>query len=248
MEKQPPPLFEVMRKAEARKSGALGRSLNPLKWMPGRDHAGTPALSPATRSVGAWMTRPVMLRLPVMSLVVFGLILVGLIAAAVSIGYQTGQKVTEETEQSYDKAIQSLAAVKDQPAKPLIPGTVTGVDPSVALPPAKAETANGTIGDPRQGGLNYYRLTVLPAASKPELLRAVEFLKRNGFDATLIPVNNGRSLKLVALKGFAKPLSDPAAKRYESDLKALGRKWKTQEKGATDWKDMIPEKYKPGVN
>jgi hypothetical protein len=242
-------LFEVMRKAEARKSGALGRSLNPFKWMPkGDPQPGAAADHSILTSAGAWMTRPVMLRLPLMSWVVFGLIFIGLIAVAVSIGYQTGQKITVETEQSYDKAVGALAAVKDQPAKPLLPASVTGVDASVALPPPKAETANGTVGDPRQGGLNYYRMTVLPAASKPELLRAVEFLKKNGFDATLIPVNNGRSLKLVALAGFAKPLSDPAAKKYESDLKALGRKWKTQEKGATDWKDMIPEKYKPGVN
>jgi hypothetical protein len=55
-------------------------------------------------------------------------------------------------------------------------------------------------------------------------------------------------LKLVVLRGFTKPLSDPEAKRFEEQIKALGRKWKAEHRGTTDFRDLIAEKYRPGVN
>ena len=61
----------------------------------------------------------------------------------------------------------------------------------------------------------------------------------------LIPVNNGQSLKLIALQGF--PPRSPEAAKFSERLKMLGRLWKSGQ-GSTDWSDLHAEKYKPGVN
>ena len=50
----------------------------------------------------------------------------------------------------------------------------------------------------------------------------------------------------MALRGFAQPLSDLEAKRLEYRLKALGRSWKAQHNGSSDWRDLYAEKYRPG--
>jgi hypothetical protein len=249
MDKQTTPLFEVMRQTEARKSGSVGRSLNPFGWIArGRGLGMKGAAGEAWQAGAMVLTRPVVFHLPLASLVVIGMAVIGLVIAVGVIGFESGQQRSQASEQSYDKLVEPLRELRDKPPKALIPATVAGVEASAARAPDQAVTATGTTGDPRQAGLNYFRLTVLPSSAKEELLRATTYLKTNGVDAALIPVNNGRSLKLVALRGFAKPYSDPAAKQYENDLKALGRRWKSQEKGTMDWKDMIPEKYKPGVN
>lgn len=120
-------------------------------------------------------------------------------------------------------------------------GTTAAAGPAQApMPPLAANF------EPRKAGLNYFRLQVMPVSGQPEGVAAVEFLRANGIDAMLIPINNGQSLKLMALQGYAKPLSDATAKQYADRIRSLGRLWKAKHNGSTDWSDLFPEKYIPG--
>lgn len=134
----------------------------------------------------------------------------------------------------------------------LIPPTVERTDaPSPTLqsstgvdaPPPDPTRAKPT--DPRQAGLNYFRLLQIPATGLDEGQKAVEFLASHGIDAVLISVNNGRSYKLLALRGFDR-VSDPEAQKYADSLKRLGRLWKAKHKGFSDWQGIYAEKYIPG--
>ncbi len=97
----------------------------------------------------------------------------------------------------------------------------------------------------RVPGLNYYCLETMPARYRSEAERAATFLRRNGVDVAIVGGNNGR-IRLIALKGFEKPYSDPRAEEYQNLLRSLGRAWKLEHRGWSDWSDTYPEKYTGG--
>ncbi len=227
---------------------------------PGR----TEAASQSGPGVSAWMRNPVRVsRAAIVAGVSLAIALLALGGMLMHhIGYVSGQGET----QNYQASVKPVEKLRELPATPLIPSTVlrvqdtpggntvgpvthggTAATAGLTLPATGGAVAAGTE-DPRQPGLNYFRLTVLPVAAVPEAEKIVAFLGKNGVDAAVIPVQNGKAVKVVALQGFAKPVSDPAAKQYGEHLKSLGRQWRATQKGSSDWKDMFPEKYLPSKN
>jgi hypothetical protein len=259
------PLFEIMRANQQKKGLRLPTwvkrladgSDDPHPHAPVEEGGSAPSPAVAAEQAAAanesakivqWAKQPVGFRLPMGLLAGLAIAVVALVVVVFLVALQLGKQTQEKEIAGYETAAAPMRALQEQPVKPLIPPTVEGVEKQASKPLEMTETPEGKASDPRQGGLNYFCLTRLPATKRDELLKAVAFLKANGVDATIVSVNNGGSLKLVALKGFAKPNSDPEAQQYKSQLQALGRKWKAQAKASSDWKDLFPEKYKPGVN
>ncbi len=118
------------------------------------------------------------------------------------------------------------------------------------LPDTSRENVPGTSADSagssrqRQPGMNYFCLETMPNRFRSEAERAAAFLQGNSVDALVVDVQNGQ-IQLIALRGFAKPHSDPQAKRFASLLRSLGRTWKAEHKGWSDWKDLYAIKYNP---
>lgn len=210
----------------------------------------------------AWVKRPVGIRLPRGTWVMLGVGAFVLVLIVFFVGRKVGVNSMANRERNYDRSVAGVRELLEQPIKPeLIPPSVAGVDdrpPSNTgsggtgsreidnvPPPPRGSGASGNASDPRRPGLNYYRLTAMPAGAD-EVGRIIAYLAENGVDAAAIPIQNGRSVKLVALRGFERPLSDPAAQQFEQRLRSLGRKWKAQHRGSSDWKDLFPEKYRPG--
>jgi len=101
----------------------------------------------------------------------------------------------------------------------------------------------GSPDDPRRPGLNYFCLATMPPKYRAEAEKAVRFLQRNRVDAAIVSVDN-RWLQVIALKGFEKATSPPA-RDYERLLRALGKAWKAEHRGWSDWHDLYAIKYQP---
>lgn len=101
----------------------------------------------------------------------------------------------------------------------------------------------GSPADPREPGLNYFCLATMPPKYRAEAEKAVRFLQRNRVDAAIVSVDN-RWLQVIALKGFEKATSSPA-RDYERLLRALGKAWKAEHGGWSDWHDLYAIKYQP---
>lgn len=103
---------------------------------------------------------------------------------------------------------------------------------------------NAPRDDPRVPGLNYYNVTYL---SKAQAEEAARFLVRNGVPAARTTPNSRGLCYVVAMQGFeAGTLDEPEARAYVRMIKALGRQYKAEEDGPTDFSDMWPQKFTPG--
>jgi len=251
--KDPSPLFDIVRRSRRPK-----RSLELPDWMrrQGAQQAQQPTAEtqPATEKptrataegLRGWWQKQVAFRLPrgtLAMLIAGGLVVVIL---AYLIGHRIGRSQSLSYTQTYEQMAQTLEPVRQNKAQGLIPSSVEGVDEADSIGVPNVPGASGA-GDPREPGLNYFRLTSIPA-SADEVGRMIDFLAANGVDAAAIPINNGRSVKVLAMRGFTNPLSDPQAQAYAERLKRLGRKWKAEHRGSSNWKDLYPEKYRPGRN
>ena len=208
---------------------------------------------PLSEGLWAWLRSPVPFRLPRGTLLLLGVCTVALVVLAYVVGHTAGGHAEQKKLQ--DSGREDLAGLRRGPVnKELIPGFVptTGgtdaVDDGTTTIKPPDTKAKGRPDDPRQSGKNYYRVMEVPAKFRDEGERARRFLAGQGIDSTLVPINNGRSFKLVVLQGFERPLSDPQAKQFEQTLRRLGRLWKSQHKGVRDWSDLFAEKYIPGRN
>jgi hypothetical protein len=105
-------------------------------------------------------------------------------------------------------------------------------------------TAQSSSGDPRTHGHNYFILMSVRSTHSDEPTRAAKFLKANGVDAAVLPTKN-RSVVLVVLQGFAPPLRPKQSQidTLRNKLKVLGRRWKAELKGSTDWYDLYLDKH-----
>ena len=210
---------------------------------------------PLSEGLWAWLRSPVPFRLPRGTLLLLGVCTVVLVVLAYLVGHTAG--VHAEQKKLQESGREHLAGVRRGPVnKELLPDYVpttgdTGIDGvddgSTPIRPPDTK-AKGRPGDPRQSGKNYFRVMVVPAGFRREGERARQFLADNGIDSTLLPINNGRSFKLVVLQGFDPPLSAPQPQRLKETLQRLGRQWKSQHKGARDWSDLYAEKYVPDRN
>lgn len=252
--KDPSPLFEIIHKSarSSRRGVKVPDWMRRAEEMEERVGAAEPTVAAGKGSppaILAWWSRPVRFRLQVGMVLLLGLAVVIAVVVAMFVGMEVQHRkslgLAENYAAQYQKDIEP--AQEKDPNFGLIPGNITRSSPlpDGVKPPKGYAGASGNAEDPRQPGLNYFRLTALPGSGKDEGQRAVEFLRENGIDAGLIPVNNGRSWKLLALRGFDR-IGSPEAKGHAEQLRKLGRLWKAQHKGSSDWNDAIFEKYVPG--
>jgi len=252
--KDPTPLFEIIHKAPR----GPRRGVRVPEWIRRADEMERqvetaeptvppdPSAPPAWRS---WWSRPIRFRLQSGVLALAGTAMLALVVVAFLIGMRFQERLIRQEQIEYVAIDQTLDPVREKPAnRALIPTSVERNLPVTggAAPPRGAGAA-GDPADPREPGLNYFRLVTLPDSAVGEGQKAVSFLQSQGVDAVLIPVNNGRSYKLIALPGFTR-IGSPEAKKFEDRLKSLGRLWKSGHRGSSDWNDLLAEKYKPGVN
>lgn len=163
-----------------------------------------------------------------------------------------------------ERRAQSAALLDDSVADPLTalgsrvsPG---GSQPAVNPPkqattpalsrPAGTQTRTGAgqasaaVGlDPRAPGLNYY---ICARLREEEAVRAAEFLSANGVAAAVTPADNPTLRLVVATRGFTREeMRGGEASALRSRISSLGRIYKEQHKGPTDFHDVYPEKYQP---
>lgn len=170
------------------------------------------------------------------------LIAVAALAGVVVLAYEMGRASDAGTmpDQTDARSAQRLADARRQQVNPLLLSQVRRVDEAgdPAAPPGQA--ADGTV---RVPGLNYFCLETMPARYEAEAQRAAGFLSRNGVDAAIVPVQNSR-IQLIALRGFDKStLGGSQAREYENLLRSLGRAWKLEHQGWSDWSDLYAAKY-----
>lgn len=190
--------------------------------------------SPAT---GFWARSktPIHLRLPRGLLAAAALAFLAALALAYWVGHARGVEAEARRQQEQRQAEDRMALAVKPPVTP---------DPGPAPPPSPVPTAEPHSPAQRQIGLNYMVLCRYPRADADRL---VAFLARNGVDAAAVPSTMSGSFHVVALRGFAAgTLTTPAAVQYERQLKQLGRKWKLEEKGPTEFADSFWQKYKGG--
>lgn len=100
---------------------------------------------------------------------------------------------------------------------------------------ARAVMVTSRSDDPRQPGLNYPIVAFLSRDAAEDVAR---YLAANGISAARLPPNSRGNCSVVVLRGFTNPRSDPAADAFERDLKALGRLYKAEHNGPTNFSDL----------
>lgn len=238
-----------------RKSGPVLLELlkdNPRPTVPG---AGVPAAEPVS-GAGMWNWAGRTIRVPagyifaaVAVFVAFGLL-------GYVIGYGRAERVAEaDAVRRAQQAVPAHDPLDDAPLnlnltspRPEDPAVEPGLSPVVpetgrADAASEAEEAAEPGGDRaplRQAGLNYYVIVRdLPAEGD----RLVAWLDGRGIPAMTEPVGGGL-VKVIVLEGFARGQASSAqALSYKEHLRELGRRWKREHRGSSDFSDLYLEKY-----
>lgn len=236
-----PELFEVIRRRGDSQSGREAMQV-PGWWS--NDGVGQTRRRSSTHD---WLTAPV--RMHVNRAMLLGSALV--IVAMVVIGYQFGRAGGGP-----DQPL--MAADRQLPVRDLPAGAQTGNRPAPAAKTGsgadhvatsqaepvetKAPFIIAASAEGRLAGYNYYCLATMPIRYRAEAERAVGFLATNGVDADVVAVQN-RWLQVIALRGFERTTS-PQAREHESLLRSLGRVWKAERRGWSDWSDLYAIKHR----
>ncbi len=110
-----------------------------------------------------------------------------------------------------------------------------------ARPAGQASAVVGS--DPRVSGLNYF---ICARLREEEAIRAAEFLSANGVAAAVTPADNARLRLVIASRGFTRDeIRGAEATALRARITSLGRIFKDQHKGPTNFHDVYPEKYQP---
>ncbi len=105
---------------------------------------------------------------------------------------------------------------------------------SQSTPPAGLER------DPRVVGMNYW---VIARQDPDEARRAAAFLMANGVSVAIVETRDDKVREIIASMGFEGSGTAPEAARLKARILELGRLYRVQEKGATDFTDMYARKY-----
>ncbi len=226
-------LFEIIRSRDSE------RDVTQLPNWWSRDHEGE--ARGRGKAIGAWLGTPLHLQLTRGVAVALGVVVVALFV----VGFQLGKHAGTGRLSGEERSNQKLAAARGGTINPALLKTErSGQSGGTALNPGQktAVQAGAAARDPRRVGMNYYCLATMPLKYRAEAEKAVAFLKSNEVDARVFVVQN-RMLQVIVLKGFEKP-SSREAKRYENLLRSLGRTWKAEHRGWSDWSDLYAIKYK----
>ena len=172
-----------------------------------------------------WLSRaqyPIVLRIPRGLAVMIAAGLLGLVILAYWVGYQR-------------------AAVKIDPSGS--ESTRRGGTPSPAVDPPAGRFEEG----------HYYFILELPSdptrpdETQRELNRLLAFLQAEAVDAKVVSSNND-VIRIAFARGYLRGFGESeipgdAYSEYQARLRAVGRTWKNQHGGATDFSSMQAEKY-----
>jgi hypothetical protein len=132
-------------------------------------------------------------------------------------------------------------------------GSPSQTQPVVTRPPQQSSTPRQAAApagqtsppvsadrDPRVMGMNYW---VIARLGPDEARRAASFLLANGVTVAVVETNSERFREIIASTGFEGSGNSPEASRLKSRVLELGRLYRVQEKGPTDFSDMYARKY-----
>lgn len=220
-------------------------STEKTRWIPEGLFEGGPADWLASLK-GAWAV-PIALRVPrgLAVVVLVGLLL--LMALAYWVGSARGRGAAEA---AYEARLDAGAGVPG-------PRGMGGISISTQQEPPASAGAGGSGGaadpgggprveptydDPRERGLNYFRLV----ATSPEEGREIaQFMAQARIDTHLYLVDNsGLCIVYAVERGFrSDELNSDARRQHESHLRALGNQWRELGSGHSNFATMIPERY-----
>jgi len=209
------------------------------------------------------------LRIPVGYVIVAG----GLALALAVLAYMIGFKRAEaKAEADRARAVQEQLEVVDPLTAPVMGGSTgaptggtgspSGGQRLATRPPASpqgpsaspagdkagsstqtAPSLNTTPGlerDPRVPGLNYW---VVARLGPDEARKAAAYLQASGVNVAVIETGSSKFREVIAADGFEGSGSGPEAARIKSRILELGRLYRVQEKGPTDFSDMYARKF-----
>ncbi|MBM4112962.1 MAG: hypothetical protein FJ253_06250 [Phycisphaerae bacterium] len=115
--------------------------------------------------------------------------------------------------------------------------------PGNAAGASNPASSGAATADPRERGRNYLVIARPATADAPKL---VDFLRSHQLDAAIVPDDNPRFRKVVALPGFpaGTARSSEQVRRLESKVKSLGQQWKTAARGNRDFDDAYLELHR----
>lgn len=176
-----------------------------------------------------------------------------LLIAAYVIGYKQHEReareaLHQESQQQFEGVVDPTNTPAPPVKAPVNPGLITQTPPNqdALINGSRHElrlvTARTNADDPREPGLNYFIVANLPRA---ESERAGQFLVSKGVAAMLAPADNRGFCQVVALRGFpAGTLDEKECVQYKERLRSIGREYKRDQKGPTDFADLFPKKHR----
>lgn len=194
--------------------------------------AGSDSLAPLRQSIRVpigWLWLAVVVALAMMAVAYqFGR------AAGDRAGYARGQDWKNDGEVQRQLAASIPDPDRAPPPAPVVDrGTKTaGKEPA---PPPRGNA------DPRQRGLNYW---VVARTSAEEAARLAPFVQSNGLEVAVVPDNNPRFVRVVAIPGVTEGRSSETARRQEARIKSIGKLWKNAARGNRDFDDTYLELYR----
>lgn len=195
--------------------------------------AARPAAAPSAPRMGRAPGIPDSFTFSLGQLILVGIGVIVVISIAFGIGIQRGRSVSRAPE---------AEAAPSGTASPAIPALQGGAGKPTPISPASTAIANNN-GDPRIKGYRYF---VLAHPSSQRAKEMVDFCRKNGLDAHLVPDDTALVRKVIVLPGYKDPQekSSPEIKSLEANIKRVGEKWKSAAKGNQDFGGYYPEVFR----
>lgn len=200
---------------------------------------------------------PRIVRVPVGYLFIAGALVVALMVGGYLVGYRRASSALRDRERALaqrelETAVQD-PLLSQAPVNPGLlpsagrsatnPTSTPTTDPASARSPQQGGAAPAAAPgeDPRTPGLNYF---IVARDLPEEAERAAAFLRDNGVPAFVATSNNAGLRLLIALEGFtSEAMRAGEHLPFKARLQSLGRIWKRDHAGATDWADAYPARY-----
>mgnify|MGYP001360616077 CR=1 FL=1 len=214
-----------------------------------------------------WQMGARTVRIPIGYVIVAGGLALALAVLAYWIGYSRATSNAEAErrrviQSELDQVVDPLNAPSGTLASPQQSQTNTQSSPPTQTATRPPQTNQGTSGqapgqaaptggqrqqpapsglerDPRVPGMNYW---VIARLGPDEARRAAAYLQASGVQVAVVETNSERFREVIASNGF-EGLSSPEAARLKSRILELGRLYRVQEKGPTDFSDMYARKF-----
>lgn len=104
---------------------------------------------------------------------------------------------------------------------------------------SSSDLSGVTVPDPRVRGLNYW---VVARPGAEDAAKLADFVRSHGLEVAVVPDNNPRFLRVVALPGFEG--ASESSRSQEARIRSIGKIWKGAARGNRDFDDTYAEKYR----